>query len=211
MRNALKFVQSKKDFLNRPKKFKIDPRQFILEKAMELFLKHGYANTSMEKLAKDLNMSVGWLYKHFADKKELIAVCAQHAFKESLSIAEEIINSKLSPEKKLRNLIIARIKKCNEYLNNYKYAKEIIEVLRLEHQELYKEMIDIHNQKLALILAEGKGKEIFNVNSPEEAAKIYFEAFTAFFPPACYGQDTSEIVKRANKVADMLEVGLVKK
>lgn len=47
-------------------------RRQILEAALTLFSDHGFHGTSMAKLAKQADLPVGTIYRHFAGKEELI-------------------------------------------------------------------------------------------------------------------------------------------
>ena len=46
-------------------------REAILSAAVELFMSHGFAGTSMDNLAAAANVSKATLYSHFADKSTL--------------------------------------------------------------------------------------------------------------------------------------------
>lgn len=44
----------------------------ILQGAMQEFLKHGYAATSMDKVAKAAGVSKATVYSHFGEQRKLI-------------------------------------------------------------------------------------------------------------------------------------------
>jgi AcrR family transcriptional regulator len=44
----------------------------IIEAAMRLFARHGYAGTTMQMIAAEAESSVGYLYLHFAGKQRLV-------------------------------------------------------------------------------------------------------------------------------------------
>ncbi len=46
-------------------------REQIISKAMHLFIKHGYHGLSTRMIAQETGISVGTIYHHFKDKKEL--------------------------------------------------------------------------------------------------------------------------------------------
>ncbi|MBD2338351.1 TetR/AcrR family transcriptional regulator [Calothrix sp. FACHB-156] len=50
----------------------------ILQGAMQEFLKHGYAGTSMDKVAVAAGVSKATVYSHFQDKEELFKVLLEH-------------------------------------------------------------------------------------------------------------------------------------
>lgn len=54
----------------------------ILEGAMKEFLKHGYAATSMDKVAKSAGVSKATVYSHFGDKENLFNALIQDLVKD---------------------------------------------------------------------------------------------------------------------------------
>lgn len=49
-----------------------DTKERILEIALELFAQSGYLGTSMSDIAKQLGLTKGALYKHYAGKQEIL-------------------------------------------------------------------------------------------------------------------------------------------
>lgn len=58
-----------------------DLRQEILQAAKTLFLNHGYSNTSMRKIAKQVGISATSIYLHYKDKADVIHALHQEGFK----------------------------------------------------------------------------------------------------------------------------------
>ncbi len=54
----------------------------ILQGAMKEFLKHGYAATSMDKVAKSAGVSKATVYSHFGDKENLFNALIQNLVKD---------------------------------------------------------------------------------------------------------------------------------
>jgi AcrR family transcriptional regulator len=50
----------------------METRQKVILKASEMFLKHGYDNTPMSQLAKELGLSKAGLYHHYPSKEALL-------------------------------------------------------------------------------------------------------------------------------------------
>jgi TetR/AcrR family transcriptional regulator of autoinduction and epiphytic fitness len=57
----------------------------ILKGAMEEFLKHGYAGTSMDKIAKVARVSKATVYSHFGDKESLFNTLMQDLVKDKFN------------------------------------------------------------------------------------------------------------------------------
>ena len=60
-------------------------RDFILEKAKELFIQQGYSGTSMEDLVRYSGVSKGSIYYHFESKDELFLQLIEKDTKEWLA------------------------------------------------------------------------------------------------------------------------------
>jgi AcrR family transcriptional regulator len=61
--------------MGRPKNFS---REEVLEKAMPVFWKHGFAGTSMQELERATGVNKSGLYSEFRDKEDLFVACLRH-------------------------------------------------------------------------------------------------------------------------------------
>jgi TetR/AcrR family transcriptional regulator, copper-responsive repressor len=61
--------------MGRPKSFS---REEVLEKAMPVFWKHGFADTSLQELEQATGVNKSGLYTEFRDKEDLFVACLQH-------------------------------------------------------------------------------------------------------------------------------------
>jgi AcrR family transcriptional regulator len=61
--------------MGRPKSFS---REGVLEKAMPVFWKHGFADTSLEDLERATGVNKSGLYTEFRDKEDLFLACLRH-------------------------------------------------------------------------------------------------------------------------------------
>jgi TetR/AcrR family transcriptional regulator, copper-responsive repressor len=62
-------------FMGRPKSFS---REEVLEKAMPVFWKHGFADTSLQELERATGVNKSGLYTEFRDKEDLFVACLRH-------------------------------------------------------------------------------------------------------------------------------------
>ncbi|NYF52724.1 TetR/AcrR family transcriptional regulator [Tunturiibacter gelidoferens] len=60
--------------MGRPKRFSRE----VLEKAMPVFWKHGFADTSLQELEQATGVNKSGLYTEFRDKEDLFVACLQH-------------------------------------------------------------------------------------------------------------------------------------
>ena len=61
--------------MGRPKNFS---REEVLEKAMPVFWKHGFADTSLQDLERATGVNKSGLYTEFRDKEDLYVACLRH-------------------------------------------------------------------------------------------------------------------------------------
>ena len=61
--------------MGRPKGFS---REEVLEKAMPIFWKHGFADTSLQELERATGVNKSGLYTEFRDKEDLFVACLRH-------------------------------------------------------------------------------------------------------------------------------------
>ena len=61
--------------MGRPKNFS---REEVLEKAMPVFWKHGFSDTSLQELERATRVNKSGLYSEFRDKEDLFVACLRH-------------------------------------------------------------------------------------------------------------------------------------
>src|SRR6202140_3209776 len=61
--------------MGRPKNFS---REEVLEKAMPVFWKHGFADTTLQELERATGVNKSGLYTEFRDKEDLFVACLRH-------------------------------------------------------------------------------------------------------------------------------------
>src|ERR1700722_11866924 len=61
--------------MGRPKNFS---REEVLEKAMPVFWKHGFADTSLQELERATGVNKSGIYTEFRDKEDLFVACLRH-------------------------------------------------------------------------------------------------------------------------------------
>ncbi|MBM9579605.1 TetR/AcrR family transcriptional regulator [Leptospira sp. 201903070] len=110
----------------------------IMEKALELFLRYGYAKTRMEEIARTLKISRKTLYKHFENKNHLLfeILSAKHK-KMSTKIMEISEDESLSVHEKVKAINEFKVSQfpagANEFIleirdqapDHYAYIREV--------------------------------------------------------------------------------------
>jgi AcrR family transcriptional regulator len=79
----------------------------ILKSAAAAFRRLGYHGATVEQIAAALHMKKGNLYYYFRNKEEILFACHQYSLDRLLTLLEDVQQSTLPPDEKLRQLIIA--------------------------------------------------------------------------------------------------------
>ncbi|AAN51043.2 TetR/AcrR family transcriptional regulator [Leptospira interrogans] len=128
----------------------------IMDKALELFLKYGYAKTKMEEIARVLKISRKTLYKHFENKNHLLFEILSHKHNLMSSTLEKISeDDSLSVHEKIQAINEFKISQfptgANEFIleirdqapDHYAYIKEVrMESVAKSVQALVKQGIE---------------------------------------------------------------------
>ena len=96
----------------------LTPRQQeILNVALELFYKRGFADTSMRDIAEVLNVKAASLYAHIKSKEEIMEWISDDVSNRFMKIYNDLKNPNLSAFEKVRILVINHL---TEMYNNVK-------------------------------------------------------------------------------------------
>jgi AcrR family transcriptional regulator len=91
-----------KKSLSKIKKPKVGTREKILETALVLLEKKGAHDLSLREIARKAKMSTMAPYKHFKDKKDLIAVLCEDGFKQLSEEFKNVERKYLDPAQRFR-------------------------------------------------------------------------------------------------------------
>lgn len=149
-----------------------ETREQIIKVARHLFAQKGIENITMSDIAAEANKSRRTVYTYFKSKEELLEASIEMEVKKISVATTKVALSDLPPHKKIIKLVFVRLhatrdvvrrnkRLCSEYFNNV----WIIEHIRRSFD----------SKEIALfrsIIAEGKQAGIFNVESPDLAARF---------------------------------------
>jgi AcrR family transcriptional regulator len=153
-----------------------DKSKQILQGAMQEFLTHGYAGTSMDKVAKRGGVSKATVYSYFADKEGLFAALVQRLACEQVyfTVVDE------EPDVALRlvaEAILDKSKKTPEFLNFVRLV--IAESGRFPQlaQTFVKNIAQPGIERLAHYLAS---RDELKLPDPEATARIFIGSLVYF-------------------------------
>jgi AcrR family transcriptional regulator len=95
-------------------------RQEILDAASELFVKEGYENVSMRRIADRIEYSPTTIYLYFKDKAELLESICQETFAKLIERLSEITEQPGDPVQRLKRGLLAYIEFGLENPHHYR-------------------------------------------------------------------------------------------
>lgn len=95
-------------------------RQEIIDAASELFVKEGYENVSMRRIADKIEYSPTTIYLYFRDKAELLEQVCQETFARLSLVLTRILEQPGDPVERLKRGLIAYIKFGLENPHHYR-------------------------------------------------------------------------------------------
>lgn len=91
-------------------------RKEICDAAIRVFHRQGYARASLSQVAAELGVDRATIYYYFSSKDELFDDITRAVLEANSELAQQIASSAISPQRKLRELIVAMMM---SYSKNY--------------------------------------------------------------------------------------------
>ncbi len=129
--------------MRRKKEDALLTRESILDAALRVFSRKGYASTTLEDIAKEAKVTRGAIYWHFENKVKIYAALVGERSSKAFALFSEILNTKISPVQKLRQVLIQSLIFIEE---NEEY-RAILELTTFK-TEVTEEMIPFVQQKV---------------------------------------------------------------
>ena len=180
----------------------------ILKSAAKAFRRLGYHGATVEQIAAALHMKKGNLYYYFKNKEEILFACHQYSLDQLLQLLEDIEESDLRADEKLRRLVVAFVHTILDELHGTALFLEL-EALTPAHLKAVIVRRDAFDHGVRQVLEAGMAAGVFSPGNPKLLAFALFGAVN--WIPRWYNPDgpsTSEEI--ADKFADYLIAGLRK-
>ncbi|MBE2202078.1 MAG: TetR family transcriptional regulator [Anaerolinea sp.] len=141
-----------------------DARDQILNAALSLFARQGFAHTSMNDIVRASGVSKGGVYWHFQSKDALILAIFDAFFSEQEAILAGVLNGAGSPAARLRQLVALAGAELETAVARFPAPLEFYtlaahnETLRARLAHFYTG----YHEKLCLLLQEGIGAGVWS-------------------------------------------------
>lgn len=150
-------------------------RNYIIDKAVELFLKRGFSATTLDEIAIRANVTRGAIYWHFKDKLDILNELIDVEHQKLTKLLDELFAEDIDPFAKMEN-IISRI--VIHFFNNKSFQRfieltwfkiEYTKVAKLQRTKSEISKYFIKNYKLIVEEAQKSG-QICSVVKPHDVA-----------------------------------------
>ncbi len=164
-----------KKFSENRGKARNDRREEILRSAASAFQKKGFLGTTMQDISRQLKMTQGNLYHYFKNKQDILFQCHDYSLNLVLQELERIQNSPLSPEEKLRALILFHV---GVMVDELQASAMVLELHALSPARLKKivQKRDAYERGVREIISEGMNLGIFEDYDPKLVGFFLFGA-----------------------------------
>jgi len=190
-------------------------RDAILDATDQLLARYGYRKMTIDDLAKEVGIGKGSVYLHFDSKEEIALSHIDRIIERLKSSLYTTAQSKVSPEKKLRKMLIDRVMLRFDSVQHYSQSlNELLAQLRPRLLERRKRYFEEEAQIFGNVLAEGKAEGVFKLKDPAETGRTLLDATNALLPYSLSAYELgerSDIEKKTNNVADLILNGLLKR
>ena len=155
-------------------------RSDILDAARTLLLQDGLKATSINRIAKLSELSVGAIYFYFKDKEEIYAALQLEGLDLLYRYIREAGEKGATPEDAIRKIALAYLHYSEEHKNYFDIINYFLSSPETIFSEKMKRQIDEHGTNSVMILAdairEGMQQGTFKEVNPKQEALILWSA-----------------------------------
>ncbi|NTV29347.1 MAG: TetR/AcrR family transcriptional regulator [Candidatus Omnitrophica bacterium] len=189
-------------------------RQEIVDAAKRIIASRGMAALTVRKLAQELKVTDGSLYRHFKSKKEIISLLIEDIETTLLMTIEAAAEQGRDPLGRLRAVLFSHI----SYAEQRKGLTLLLinEVVSLKDVQLQKKMrgvVEQYLKKIRAILEEGVTGKVFRKNLDVEHASLAFfglvQSLIIFW--SLSGFSFAITKKRVEALFDIYSEGIIRK
>ncbi len=190
-------------------------RDAILDATDRLLARYGYKKMTIDDLAQEVGIGKGSVYLHFKSKEEIALSHIDRIVMRLHKNLLKILESKGTPEKRLRRMINERVFFRFDSVQHYSQSlNELLAQLRPRLLENRKHYFEDEGRLFARLVEEGKADGVFAVKDPMDTARAILDATNALLPYSLSAYELgerAEIEKKTQRVADLLINGLNKR
>jgi len=147
----------------------------IVSAARKLIVRYGSEHVTVRRMAKEIGVSEGAIYRHFKSKRDIIHFLIGDIENTLIGDIEKNYTGKLNPLETLENIIAGHISSMEQRKGVVFLV--IAEIVSLGDKKLNKEVYDViekYLERIKLILADGINEGLLRPDLDLDAAAILF-------------------------------------
>lgn len=143
------------------KKLSEEKLDSLINAGIDEFAAYGFEGASIGRIAKKAGVSVGVVYKYYADKDALFIECVRHSLGTLNKVLEDVSASETDLQGTVRSIIKTLISHAKEYGNINRMYNEITSIGASKHVEFLADEIEgisskVYGELFAKAQQEGK-------------------------------------------------------
>lgn len=186
-------------------------RKKIINAAGKVFSRNGFKRTSMDEIAREVNMGKSSIYYYFSGKEDIFKAVIMYEANLMRNELTKAIKSVESPVEKMERYINVRMSTF-ESLSNYYNA---IFDKDLDHFDFIEKIRARYDREelaiLRLIIYDGYRKGVFRVEGSEYTAMAVQTALKGLEVPLFWKKREVDVLHRVKAVLDVLFHGILRK
>ncbi len=186
-------------------------RKKIINAAGKVFSRYGFKRTSMDEIAREVNMGKSSIYYYFSGKEDIFKAVIMYEANLMRNELTKAIKSVESPVEKMERYINVRMSTF-ESLSNYYNAIFDKDLDHFDFIEKIKARYDPEELAiLRLIIYDGYRKGVFRVEGSEYTAMAVQTALKGLEVPLFWKKREVDVLHRVKAVLDVLFHGILRK
>jgi AcrR family transcriptional regulator len=187
-------------------------RDLILDATDRLMARYGFRKTTVEDVAQEAAVARRTIYTYFASKEEVGLAPIARVVEMTIASLEDIAQSDLAPQEKLRKMLIQRVMGRVRAVQDYHHGlDDLFHVVRPSYMARRRAFFKRERQLIADVLCQGLGEGVFRFEGGESTAHSLLLATNAFLPYSLSVRELGrpeEIEQRLRAMVDILIRGV---
>jgi AcrR family transcriptional regulator len=190
----------------------VEVREAILDAADDFLARHGYKKMTIDALAQVVGIGKGSIYLHFSSKEEIALSHIDRIIERLKRELEIIAAQKISPEERLRRMLLKRVLHRFDNVQHYPQSlNDILSAIRPNLLARRKTYFEEEAKILATVIEEGQADKFFRSGDAAEIAEAFLLATNSLLPFSLTAQQLGEredIEAKTRRIADLLLKGI---
>ena len=186
----------------------MDKKEQILKVAGNIFAKFGLKKTTMDDIAKLARMGKSTLYYYFKSKESIFTEIIDKESRILKQKLEEAIEQSDTPQQKIKNYILTRMKHLKELINYYTTLTDDYLTHYSFVENARKDFTQYEIDTIKDVLIEGRNQNLFSIEDADSTARMIIIALKAFEYPLLIENRSEDIEEEIGLMLNIIFKGI---